>query len=543
MSSYTELLSYDIFEARADQLEFSTLDQIRLPYERARLVCQQIGMTVEDVVKLKPKFWEFFRHPIFARDSAMGTTLAIHWNLCIGTIGTYASRRPDLIPWLEKLINFDLCGEFLLTEIGRGLDARNLETTATLQSDGSFDLHTPSVAAAKAMPPTSPWAGVGRVGVVFARLMVNGADHGVKTFIVHLSNEKELSPGVTSQLLPKRCGSKALDHALTSFTHVRLGPESLLGSLSRAEDQRTDFFRQIHRVPTGTLSLSMANIPALKFPTQYRPILDAVVQSQAYGVFADEAIAVFLDTKLPMEVRHGVAVCFKTAVGTDTQTSINELAERCGWQGLFGYNGIIEMALALRGNAVAEGDYTVLCIRLVSEILLERYQLPEPRMKACPLARHEAGIWQEARDMMASLGNRNHRSEEFNAHLLPRCRDLVKATGHRMAYEAAASSGKLTAEALDLFKSTCMKADLSWYCQFEGLNRNEFHAKDTMAAKAALPLLREFLNPNGASSQDGTIGAAVAPIMDEKLWGEFVHNLPTFTPTTTIDIDPPAYWP
>lgn len=321
----------------------------------------------------------------------MGTTLSIHWNLCMGTIAAYAPRRPDLDPLLEKLLKFELCGEFLLTEIGRGLDARNLETTATLLPDGSFDLHTPTASAAKAMPPTSPLAGVARIGLVFARLMADGEDRGVKPFIVHLGDEKGLFAGVTSQLLPRRCGAKALDHSLTSFHHVRLGFDSLLGSPDRARDQRADFFRQIHRVPIGTLSLSMSNvlalqqsaliagaysrrrhvtgdsgkksIPIIQFPTQYRPILDAVVQSWAYDAFADEAVALFCDTAIPMEVRYGVAVCFKTAAGTDTQATVNELAERCGWQGLFEYNGIIEIGMTLRGNAIAEGDYTVLCIR------------------------------------------------------------------------------------------------------------------------------------------------------------------------------------
>lgn len=37
----------------------------------------------------------------------------------------------------------------MLTEVGHGLDARYLETTATLLQDGSFELHTPSPAAAK----------------------------------------------------------------------------------------------------------------------------------------------------------------------------------------------------------------------------------------------------------------------------------------------------------------------------------------------------------------------------------------------------------
>ncbi|KAI0965617.1 acyl-CoA dehydrogenase/oxidase [Xylaria arbuscula] len=562
VSNYDGLLNHDLMDTRADQLDFPNPENIRLTYERARLVCQRSGITLEDILKLRLNFWEFHRHAIIPRDTAMGTTLAIHWNLCIGTIGAHAHRRPDLAPLLEKLLRFDLCGEFLLTEIGRGLDARNLETTATLQPDGSFDLHTPRPSAAKSMPPTSPLAGVGRVGIVFARLIVKGADHGVKSFVVNLSDEKQLLPGITSQLLPRRCGAKVLDHSITSFSHVSLCPGSLLGSLDRAHDQRADFFRQIQRVSVGTLALSMGNIPALqqsaliagtyshrrhvaaesgttgipiiRFPTQYRPILDAVVQSWVYNAFADEAIALFMDPNLSTETRHAVVVCFKTAIGTDAQVTINELAERCGWQGLFTYNEIIELALALRGNAVAEGDYTVLCIRLVSEVLLGRYKLPEAKNKSCPLARHEAGVWQEARELIESLGAKSHRSEEVNAHLLPRCRDLVKASGHRMAYEAAAAGGKMKPEALRLFESTCIKSDLSWYCQFDGLNRNDFFKNDTTAAREALPLLQEFL------AQKRPSRATVAPIMNDESWDEFVQSLPTFRPMRPVTPSSPT---
>jgi hypothetical protein len=37
----------------------------------------------------------------------------------------------------------------MLTEVGHGLDAKNLETTATLLSNGEFDLYTPSPSGAK----------------------------------------------------------------------------------------------------------------------------------------------------------------------------------------------------------------------------------------------------------------------------------------------------------------------------------------------------------------------------------------------------------
>lgn len=39
--------------------------------------------------------------------------------------------------------------QFLLTEVGHGLDAKNLETTATLLASGDFELHTLTRRAAK----------------------------------------------------------------------------------------------------------------------------------------------------------------------------------------------------------------------------------------------------------------------------------------------------------------------------------------------------------------------------------------------------------
>lgn len=40
-------------------------------------------------------------------------------------------------------------GQFMLTEVGHGLNARNLETTATMLPNGGFELHTPHERAAK----------------------------------------------------------------------------------------------------------------------------------------------------------------------------------------------------------------------------------------------------------------------------------------------------------------------------------------------------------------------------------------------------------
>jgi acyl-CoA oxidase len=549
MAQYDVLLSQSLFDISHDSIEYGSPAEIRLSYERARAICRQSGITLQDVVELRPRFWDFHRHFIASVDTAALTILAIHWNLCIGTIGKFAKNRPELHPLLEQLINFDTVGEYMLTEIAHGLDARYLETTATLQEDGTFDLQTPCEGAAKAMPPNSSMASIPRIAVVFARLLANGADYGVKPFVVQLSDATQMCPGVSSRLLPTRSGVRGLDHALTSFNHVKLGPESLLDQSSGAPSRRLDFMKQIFRVPVGTLALSLTNIPALRasayiagtyslrryisndklerlpiinFATQHRPILSALVQAEAFNAFADYAIAIFRDPGIRPDVAAAVAATFKATVSQDSQEACNELADRCGWRGLLPSNRIIEIALALRGNSIAEGDYTVLCIRLVSETLLGRYQLPEAKDKKSLLARHEAGVWQEAQEIAASVAESGHRSEEFNIHLLPLCRKLIRATGHRMAYEAALCSEKLNQDMLNLFESICILSDLSWYCESGGFSRKELFRRDSEAVKAVLPQLECLLSDSGAASW------VTAPILDEHSWEQFVQRLPIF---------------
>lgn len=49
------------------------------------------------------------------------------------------------------------------------------------------------------MPPTGPFGGIPRVGIVIARLMVHGEDRGLRPFIVSLGNGKEMCSGVTAR--------------------------------------------------------------------------------------------------------------------------------------------------------------------------------------------------------------------------------------------------------------------------------------------------------------------------------------------------------
>lgn len=285
----------------------------------------------------------------------------------MGTISTFLSERPDLLPLLQALERFDTCGEFLLTELGHGLDVRNLETTATHQADGSFVLHTPNPRAAKTMPPSSPHSGMARTAVVFARLMVAGKDHGVRPFIVPLNDASgAMCRGVSCTLFPSRPGAKAIDHAMTSFRHVPLPAEALLGHLhSPPKDERKEFLRAIHRVTVGTLCLSTSNaavlrlsgciagrysakrrvgapnpVPILSFSTQYGPIARILAHAVVFDKYALEATQIFIRNFGNLDMQNVIAGVYKATVIDYTQKALGELVERCGWQGLFAHNQV-----------------------------------------------------------------------------------------------------------------------------------------------------------------------------------------------------------
>ncbi|KAB8248171.1 hypothetical protein BDV35DRAFT_379213 [Aspergillus flavus] len=297
------LLNLDLF--RVSTNDATRDEKIALAYHRARAIARAYAFKVEDILYLSDNFWKFHQDMIHTQDSAAFSLLAIQFNLCVGTLAPFLRHREDLECLIEPLLNFEISGQFLLTEVGHGLDAQAIETVATLLPDGAFDLHTPSPDAAK--------------------------------------------------VLPGRAGSKPLDHCITSFKHVRLPHSALLGSLEAPTDPRKSFRSAIHRVYIGTLSLSTVLISALKrsvfvagkysfrryiwgpsnhprpiisFRTQQRPILHTLAQIAVFDPYAKASIQQYMDPKIPYIVRQGIAAAFKAVLTRATQESLHQLAER-----------------------------------------------------------------------------------------------------------------------------------------------------------------------------------------------------------------------
>ncbi|KAH7247695.1 uncharacterized protein BKA55DRAFT_595249 [Fusarium redolens] len=521
------ILTQDIWRRDHDLVAPASKRDIAIHYERAKSMCRHSGLTQHDIEDLTPKFWNF------------------HFDR---TLCSFVKERPDLQDLLDKLLNFDICGEFMLTEVGHGLDARNLETTATLLPDGSYDLDTPHAGASKAMPPTTPYCEMPRVAIVFARLMIDGQSHGVKPFLVFLSDAGGMRPGITSRILPTRPGTKPLDHSLTTFSHVDLPSSALLGSSSKPKNDRVEFLRQIWRIAAGTLSLSIMGISAIKvstriaavyserrtitstdgqagkkimsFTTQQHPIVEGWVHGKVLHAFAHWTIDMCPDLTDPMQ--HALATIFKATVVRASQV-LRSLAERCGWQGLFAYNQISELDLTFHGNSIAEGDTLVLCIRFMSELLGGKLDLPQARNRSSRLAQREEDLLADMKSRLERVGGyEEHRGASFDRHILPRCRLLAEAIGNRMAYEAAENAG-LSLDVLLLYERICLCEDLD---PMPAPGRAVQAYAPSRASESYNAVLAQIRSES--ASQSDLDDYVTAPITSDESWESFMNGLRAF---------------
>lgn len=163
--------------------------------------------------------------------------------------------------------------------------------------------------------------------------------------------------------------SSHCDHSVVSFDHVRLPFEALLGSLDMPKDLRQNFLQVIWRVGVGSLAFSNLTIAALKtssyiagryslrrtvnasngspvpiitFRAQQSPIIHGLAQVFVLDAFGKRVAAEFTNPKVDPRVRHGVAATLKAVLMQHSQNIFQVVAGRCGAQGLFEFDQIME---------------------------------------------------------------------------------------------------------------------------------------------------------------------------------------------------------
>ncbi|KAH9940412.1 acyl-CoA dehydrogenase NM domain-like protein [Epithele typhae] len=533
------LLKTDLFLRNTFYTDLN--DRALVSYEKAKAIGLSFDMKIDDILHLTPKFWQLHNDPISLQDGAALTLLTIQYNLAAGTIARYAQHRPDLVPLVEDLLQFRKHGQYMLTEVGHGLDIGNIETTATLLPSGDFSLTSPTPSAAKFMPPTVP-AGLPCIAVVFAKLIVDGEDRGHRPFLVALNDGKEMCTGVQARCVPFRDGTHPVYHSITTFTDVRLPRAALLGTLEKPGSMHENLMDIISRVSVGSIAVGCfalpilqcvatigtlyslrrhvgpsadpaRRVPILSFRTQQAPLLAAVTNAYVVQAFQRWAIEHFCAASDP-RLRRAIAVVFKVFAVLHAQESGLAVSDRCGAQGLFSHNAMVMMHSAMRGIAIAEGDILGLSIRLTTDILLGHVVFPPPSDPTHPLARHEASVLAALRATLAA-----HGPTAAAARLLPHCQPAVEAIGHRLAHDAAAGAPGGRAPLVDLFVAQCVARDAAWYAEHAGLPRDAQRARADAAHDAALPLLGELVAEMDVGEYVG------APIVSDARWAAFVEGM------------------
>ncbi|KAJ7747812.1 acyl-CoA dehydrogenase/oxidase [Mycena metata] len=510
--------------------------RVRLSLARAKAIVAAYSLTADEVETLAQPFWDLHLDLAMAMDTGAGTLVTIQLNLAAGTLVKYIKDHPAIAQTMDDILAFRVLAHYCLTEVAHGLDAINIETTAKYLPDGGFELHTPNSGAAKIMPATSP-CGIPAVGVVFAKLIVKGQNYGVRPFVLPLNDGETMMPGITTRLLPPREGAPPIYHSITFSNHVKLPAHALLGPLGSASEDRAlvraNHTNTIWRTTVGGLALGatvitarcrqrrtvgVPPVPILLFRTQHAPILIALAQTFVAKEFLKVTLVNFLDEGIDLRVRQAWAAIFKATLVDHGTAATLVLSSRCGAQGLFSHNGICALHSSIVGLSIAEpeGDVLALCIRLVSELLQKRYEIPKSTNGSGLLSRHEEGLFAENRTILDRAGS--HRSAAYNTLVLPKSELMVRAIGHRIAYDAAVDA-KLDPRITELYLASAVKQDAGWYAEHVDFGGAKQDAAENAALLAALPCLDEWFLRTRAERY------SQVPILSAANWKAFTHGL------------------
>ncbi|KAL6074611.1 Acyl-coenzyme A oxidase (Acyl-CoA oxidase) [Balamuthia mandrillaris] len=215
-----------IQEAAANDPILSKRDKYFL--SRPEYYKRVLQKVVRSLIILLQSGWGEEEARIFFEAVGEELPIGLHGVMFIPTLygqGTDEQREK----WLSLAKTFSIIGCYAQTELGHGSNVRGLETTATYDKETQeFVLHSPTITAAKWWP-----GGLGLTSthcVTHARLLLNGKDYGVHTFVVQIRSLEDHSPlpGITVGDIGPKFGYDTQDNGFLLFNHVRIPRENML---------------------------------------------------------------------------------------------------------------------------------------------------------------------------------------------------------------------------------------------------------------------------------------------------------------------------
>jgi len=173
-------------------------------------------------------FEDAFYNTLSSIDSSWSIRMGVHFGLFLSAIQGSANSQ-QLKEWSKKIQEMRIIGCFAMTEMGHGSYLQGLETTATFDpSTDEFILHSPTLTS------TKWWIGMaGQTAThaaVFARLILNGEDKGIHTFICPIRDPKtgKAVDGVSVGDMGSKMGRNGLDNGWIRFHHKRIPRTAML---------------------------------------------------------------------------------------------------------------------------------------------------------------------------------------------------------------------------------------------------------------------------------------------------------------------------
>jgi acyl-CoA oxidase len=322
-----ELFNNPSFAVRRNQ---SREESSQLAYDQLRALNEELGPGTE-LLADPDRLFALFSWVGLA-DPALAFVALVHYCLALATVvaqrdqagsdGAAPPTHPH--PHLRDLDELSSVGSFLITEPSRG--SSHVATRTEARYDAARDefvLHTPSPLAAKLANAALP--GVPKLGVVFARLKVQGRDRGVFAFAVPLRDTRGPRPGIRLEALPGM-PMLAADSCLVTFDHVRVpradwlpGGAEIDGTGTFHDGGLSSDARLVHTMAAGsfcwpaqsvalaaaargcvaialryasertTMGRQSPRLPAIAHRNQHRPLLGALAEAYAITFLANES--------------------------------------------------------------------------------------------------------------------------------------------------------------------------------------------------------------------------------------------------------------
>lgn len=337
-------------------------------------------------------------------DPVLAAILTVQINLAAGSLWEQRGDGP-CAEQLREMQDGRALGAYVLTELGHGSDINNIETVAEYDTaTKTFMLSTPTATAVKIMPttPASPLPEVSRFGVVFARLLSGGTDHGVYPFLLQLADaDGVVTSGVTIHPLPLLPSGFTEDNALTRFDGVRLDRACLMsptgtqitddGQLLSPLPRSSRAWRALSRVRWGRLcvagTVAAGSRAALWIAVRHARQRDiaaldggriALIDTEPHTAnLVDQLCDVYIatlavrDATEAMEAaedQSGARITDRIALVKHLTTTValhtfDEVRDRLGAQGMFSHNRIVEYRAGRDAAATAEGDSYVIALQ------------------------------------------------------------------------------------------------------------------------------------------------------------------------------------